>query len=295
MARFARVVAVGLPHHITQRGNARRFILDSDAGCSVYLQLLHRYTTLHELSLLGYCLMSSHVHLIAVPHRSDSLHLALKHTHGRYAAYRNVRHASSGHVWLGRYYSCPLDMPHLSAALRYTELNPVRAGLASAPESYLWSSEAAHCGRSDPHPLLDTALWRQTWTPAAWRDYLAGDAAVTDADATAIRSNTHTGRPLGTPQFTARLEEQLQRRLTPAKGGRPRKRAPRRQTNELRVPSLVTSCKRRLTFRHRLFRVVGPLSAGGMACPVVDCITPAKGYLRLACADQAWERRQQMG
>ena len=31
MARFARVIALGVPHHITQRGNARRFILDSDA------------------------------------------------------------------------------------------------------------------------------------------------------------------------------------------------------------------------------------------------------------------------
>jgi putative transposase len=30
MARLARVIAVGVPHHITQRGNARRFILQDE-------------------------------------------------------------------------------------------------------------------------------------------------------------------------------------------------------------------------------------------------------------------------
>ncbi len=57
-------------------------------------------------------------------------------THGPYAAYFNARHASSGHVWQGRYYSCPLDEPHFWAALRYTELNPVRAGMVAEPETY---------------------------------------------------------------------------------------------------------------------------------------------------------------
>jgi hypothetical protein len=40
MPRLARVVAVGVPHHITQRGNARRFILQDEADRKVYLDLL---------------------------------------------------------------------------------------------------------------------------------------------------------------------------------------------------------------------------------------------------------------
>jgi putative transposase len=40
MTRLARVVAIGLPHHITQRGNARQRILDSDADRRVYMDLL---------------------------------------------------------------------------------------------------------------------------------------------------------------------------------------------------------------------------------------------------------------
>ena len=131
MARLARVIAVGVPHHITQRGNPRRFILQDEADRKVYLDLLRQSTELHGVALIGYCLMSNHVHLVAVPRKADVLARALKETHGRFASYWNALHHSTGHVWQGRYYSCPLDEPHLWEALRYTELNPVRASLVA--------------------------------------------------------------------------------------------------------------------------------------------------------------------
>jgi putative transposase len=71
MTRLARVVAVGVPHHVTQRGNARQFILGADADRKVYLDLLRQSTELHGLALVGYCLMSNHVHLIAIPGKVD--------------------------------------------------------------------------------------------------------------------------------------------------------------------------------------------------------------------------------
>src|SRR5579871_6903054 len=121
--------------------------------------------------------MSNHVHLIVVPHRADSLALALKNTHGRYASYWNAAHQSSGHVWQGRFYSCPLDDAHLWEALRYAELNPLRAGLVAAAEQWRWSSAAAHCGAALPEALLEMELWRKRWTAADWRHYLmAGES-----------------------------------------------------------------------------------------------------------------------
>jgi putative transposase len=155
VARLARVIVVDVPYHVTQRGNARQFILTGDADRVVYLDLLRRYSQLHQLCLIGYCLMSNHVQLIVVPRRTDALAQALKHTHGRYASYWNVSHASSGHVWQGRYYSCPLDSSHLWAALRYTELNPVRAGLVTAPQEWKWSSAVAHCGAATSDASLE--------------------------------------------------------------------------------------------------------------------------------------------
>jgi putative transposase len=64
-----------------------------------------------------------------------------KQTHGRFASYWNTENRSSGHVWQGRYYSCPLDETHLWEALRYTELNPVRALLVVAVSAAVMSPD----------------------------------------------------------------------------------------------------------------------------------------------------------
>jgi putative transposase len=75
---LARVIAVGVPHHISQRGNARRFILQDEADGKVYLDLLRQSRELHRVALIGYCLMSNHVHLVAVPRKADVLARALE-------------------------------------------------------------------------------------------------------------------------------------------------------------------------------------------------------------------------
>ena len=85
MARLPRVVCADVPQHITQRGNGRLYVLASDAEREVYLDLMRRAVGQESLSLVGYCLMSNHVHLV-VPHRREALAPALKHTHGGYAA-----------------------------------------------------------------------------------------------------------------------------------------------------------------------------------------------------------------
>ena len=81
--RFARVVALDVAHHITQRGNARRFILETDTERGVYLDLLQQGIQRHGVELILYCLMSNHVHLVAVPQSKDALARNLKQTHGR--------------------------------------------------------------------------------------------------------------------------------------------------------------------------------------------------------------------
>lgn len=224
MGRFARVIVVDVPHHVTQRGNGRRYILDTDADRMVYLDLLRHHVQEQQLSMQGYCLMSNHVHLIVIPRRPEALAEAMKQTHGRYASYWNASHVSSGHAWQGRFFSCPLDNVHLWAALRYAELNPVRAGLVTEPEAWPWSSAAAHCGTAQPDVVLEMEMWRKRWTFAAWREFLS-EQDVEEENA-GIRQCTHTGRPLGTPEFIEGLEKSLQRQLAPQRGGRPHNPAP---------------------------------------------------------------------
>jgi hypothetical protein len=55
------------------------------------------------------------------------------------------------------------------------------------------------------------AVWRRSWTPGEWLAYLAD--GTPEIEARQIRSNTHTGRPLGTDEFVRELETMLERRL----------------------------------------------------------------------------------
>jgi len=223
MARVARVVIADVAHHVTQRGNGRQCILATEAERGRYLDLLRQAARVHELSVLGYCLMSNHVHVVVVPRRAEDLAEAFHQVHGRYAAYWNVSHASCGHVWQGRFHSCPMDEGHLWTALRYTELNPRRAKMVEEAAAWPWSSAGAHCGVADPDPCLEMSTWRRQWSESRWRKFL--EEGETEAELRALRRCTHTGRPLGPAAFLRALEERTGRRLTPAPRGRPRKTA----------------------------------------------------------------------
>lgn len=102
MGRIARVVAQGIPHHITQRGNARQVVFGDAKDRRVYLKLLRNYAEKYRLRIWAWCLMSNHVHLLAVRETAESLKRTLGQTHHDYARYRNaelgLRAAISGNL-----------------------------------------------------------------------------------------------------------------------------------------------------------------------------------------------------
>jgi putative transposase len=164
--------------------------------------------------------MSNHVHLVAVPKREASLGEALRDAHTMYASYFNARTEFSGHVWQGRFHSCPLDDDHLWASLRYVEMNPVRAGLVRHAEQYRWSSAAAHCGvLTDPVLARDLPCMDKMGDWADWLNQPGDEAYQTQCKH--LRRQTHTGRPCGANEFLEQVEKLVQRPLKPAKRGRP--------------------------------------------------------------------------
>ena len=144
MPRIARTVATGYPHHITQRGNNRQDVFFVDDDRRVYLDYLKLNADMYGLEVFGYCLMDNHIHIIATPHGEDSLAKAIGRTHFRHTQYINRFHKRSGHLWQGRFYSCALDETHFMVAMKYVELNPVRAKICRLPWRYQWSSASSH-------------------------------------------------------------------------------------------------------------------------------------------------------
>ena len=107
----------GRPHHITQRGNNRQAVFFVDDDRRAYLRFLKEQSEVHGLRVLGYCLMTNHVHLLALPAGEESLAKAVGRTHFLYSQYINRFHKRSGHLWQNRFYSCVLDETHLWRAL----------------------------------------------------------------------------------------------------------------------------------------------------------------------------------
>jgi putative transposase len=221
MARIARVIAEGVPHHITQRGNGRQTVFDDAQDHHVYLKLLREYVREHGVRVWAWCLMSNHVHLLAVPQTGNSLARALGRVHGDYSRYRNARAASCGHVWQARYYSCPIDGPAVWRVMAYIERNPVRAGLVEIAEEFLWSSARAHVADREDE-FLQIAPWRDCYTAARWRETLrlGVDEEILRER---LRSATRTGRPFGSKEFLEEIERNTSRALRPRQVGRPRK------------------------------------------------------------------------
>ena len=91
MARLARIVVPGLPHHVTQRGNRRQTIFFEDGDYALTRDLLAERCRKAGVAVWAYCLMPDHVHLILVPATANGLALALGETHRRYAGFVNAR------------------------------------------------------------------------------------------------------------------------------------------------------------------------------------------------------------
>jgi len=215
MARMARVVAVDMPHHVTQRGNRRQQVFFCDEDYEAYRLLLGESCQNAGVKILAYCLMPNHVHLILVPTSQNGLSDALKIAHRHYTRHINFREGWRGYLWQGRFSSFPMDEKYLLACARYVELNPVRARLVEKPGDWRWSSARAHLGMGADE-LVDAAALK-SFVPD-WAAFLA--AAPGNEEYGEIRAGERTGRPLGTPAFVQKLEARLRRPLTRPKPGR---------------------------------------------------------------------------
>ena len=151
MARLARLVIPGLPHHVTQRGNRRQQTFFNDGDYAAYLELMADWCREEGVEIWSYCLMPNHVHLIAVPKTEDGLRRAIGEAHRRYTRRINFREQWRGYLWQGRFASFIMDEPYLLAAARYVELNPVRAKLVDRARAVaLEQCEGAPVGPGRP-------------------------------------------------------------------------------------------------------------------------------------------------
>jgi putative transposase len=200
MPRTARFVIPDVPHHVIQRGNRRQAVFFSDEDMLFYLALALKWSHRARLSIWAYCLMENHVHFVAVPHLETSLAKTFAEIHKRYSHIINKRHGWRGYLWQGRFLSYPMDDPYLYRAIRYVELNPVRAGVVKKAEDYPWSSARAHL-LGEKNLLLKRSPLGMGGEE--WSRYLAEGLMGTEAEV--FREHAKAERPLGGEGFRKRI------------------------------------------------------------------------------------------
>lgn len=215
MPKFQRLVVEGFPHHVTQRGVRRQRTFFSDRDYLAYLDIARSQLEEPQLGVLSYCLMPNHVHFVVVPHNRYVLSKFFCEIHKRYARRTNSLNDWKGHLWQQRFYSVVMDERHCAAAMRYVELNPVRAGFVRRAPDWPWSSARANIGEA-ADDLVDTARTREF--VRNWEEYLAD--RPTDAELANIRRQTRIGRPEGDEAFIDSLELRTGRRIRRRKPGR---------------------------------------------------------------------------
>jgi len=164
MARIARVVGPGIPHHITQRGNRRQQTFFGEEDFREYISLMGEWCKEYGTEVWAYCLMSNHVHLIAQSSNgklSDTIRDFKKFTSKRIIetletipesrsdwmlnrfSFNARQHSTNTtyQVWTHENHAVYLYSPKfIREKIDYLHNNPVRAGLVEKPEDYLYSS-----------------------------------------------------------------------------------------------------------------------------------------------------------
>ena len=213
-----RLIVPGFPHHITQRGVRSIDIFRDDEARRTYLDFLSEEADRSGVHFLSWCLMTNHVHFVAIPSKPESLARAFGEAHRRYTRMRNFQDGVRGYLFQGRFGSCVLDENHLIAAARYVERNPVKAGIVAHAGAYEWSSARFHLGMVETDMLVsDRNLLGMVLD---WQDLLLSED---EGDSERLRLLTRTGRPAGDEIFVETEESLTGRDPRPKKPGKPRK------------------------------------------------------------------------
>ena len=229
MARLQRIAPPGIPQHIIQRGNNRQVCFACDQDMAFYASLLYEYSQKFSVSLHAWVFMTNHIHLLASPYKVDSISNMMQSVGRRYVRYFNREYQRSGTLWEGRFKSSLVQSEmYLLQCQRYIELNPVRAGMVLDPAEYVWSSYQCHAlGKavkmSMPHEqylaLGNTDPIRQSVYRSLFRAHIDNEL-IKD-----IRSAVNKGMALGGDRFKEEIERLTNRRVRPAKMGRPRRKS----------------------------------------------------------------------
>jgi len=218
MPRIARGHSDGQIYHVLNRGNGRQDVFHKDGDFKALIELLPKVQESYGVSILAYCLMTNHFHLLLQPAKAEDLSKGMQWLMTSHVRRYHRHYGTSGHVWQGRYKSFIVqEDDHLMTVARYIEGNPVRASMAASAKDWHWSSHNERAGVTDQKTLAEFPVA----LPANWTEYV--DTALTSSEIERLRRSVNRQAPYGGDIWMNKicnafgLESTIRRRGRPAK------------------------------------------------------------------------------
>lgn len=220
MPRIARIVGIGNPHHIIQRGNNRQTIFFADGDRYRYLELLKESSIKYSCKIHAYCLMENHVHILSVPQYNYSFAKMMQQLSLRFTQYINKKYKRTGRLWECRFYSALVDEEnYLWSVCRYIERNPARAKIVNIPCEYKWSS--AKDNTMEEKSSLIEPICKSYIDMEEYIKFL--NTPDKEDEIEMIKRSTFSGKPIGTREFITNIAKSLGIAINMRPKGRPRK------------------------------------------------------------------------
>ena len=124
-------------YHVSAIANRSEMIFDEQAMKDLFTEFLIRVKKKYALSILHYCIMGNHVHILIKPKNGNDLPKIMQWLLGNYAKAWNRAHGVRGHLWKARYFSRIIrDYRGFMKVFDYVSKNPLKAHLVEKLENW---------------------------------------------------------------------------------------------------------------------------------------------------------------
>jgi putative transposase len=228
MARQSRLILPQQPHLVLHRGNDNQLIFRDDEDFEQLRGWLKEAARAYKVAVHAYVFLPTHLQLLVTPSDETGLALMMQKLGRLYVPWFNQKYQRSGTLFQGRFRTSLVETDkYFLACSRFIELAPVRGQLAVEAGDYPWSSYRHRVGVRPDATVSDHSLyWGLGNTPfqreAAYMEYV--QQGIADDELKHIEQAIAKGWPIATQAFKLDLERKTQRRILPAKRGRPFKK-----------------------------------------------------------------------
>lgn len=141
MPRFPRKSFETLFFHVIVQGINKEYIFYQEEYIKRYKKLLIDNANKYNITLIAYCIMNNHAHLLLNVNKIEDMSQYMKCTNTSYAKYYNKCENRVGFVFRNRFESEPIyEENYLLNCIAYIHNNPVKACMVKSPKDYPFSS-----------------------------------------------------------------------------------------------------------------------------------------------------------